>query len=654
MKEKDLKIFKRLRNFIVFDVEANGLLDTVSKIHCFSYEKYENFSLVDKKTLFDLEEISNFFKNNEDFIFIGHNIIRFDIILLKKFGILVPDSLFLIDTLAVSWYLESSEKKHGLEYYGEEFENEKIEILDWENLSLEDYKRRCQRDVEINVELFDNQLEKLISLYNNEDLIINLINYLTFKFNCLKEQEEVGIPLDIYNCNKYKLDTEFLIKEKEATLSNLMPKELGKVIKEKPKVLYKKDNSLSSNGESWFNYIKEHNLDENIDCIREKPNPGSTKQLKDWLFSLGWEPDTFKISKSTGEQVPQVSLPFGGGISFSIKNLYEKEPNLKELENLFMLRHRFGLFKSFIEKEKNGFIYSTAHGFTNTLRLKHSKPCANLPGVEKPYGTEIRGILKVPDDSYIMCGFDVSGLEDNTKQHYIYYFDPEYVKEMRVPGFDPHLDIALLAGLLTQEEVNFYKWFDNLQESESEKLSPEELTDSITRFKRIKGIRHIAKTSNFAITYNAFPPKIAETAKISIQEAQHLFNIYWERNKAIKRVVSNCEIKNIKGDYWVKNPISGIWLYLKEEKDTFSTVNQSSGVYVFDTLLKCIKERLYKLKIPIVFQYHDEGLMYFHKEYKEEVKKIIDDSVMQMNNTLKLNIEIKVSISFGNNYADCH
>ena len=44
----------------------------------------------------------------------------------------------------------------------------KIEILDWENLSIEDYIKRCERDVEINVELFQNQLEYLLNLYSNE------------------------------------------------------------------------------------------------------------------------------------------------------------------------------------------------------------------------------------------------------------------------------------------------------------------------------------------------------------------------------------------------------------------------------------------------------------------------------------------------------
>ncbi len=638
------------RKHIIFDIETDGLIENVTKIHCLSYSIREDNNTIKRGTLIEFKEIKDFIESSE--CLIGHNIIRYDIPVLKKFGI--NCNALLIDTLALSWYLEQR-SKHGLESYGEEFENEKIEINNWENLSQEEYIKRCERDVEINEQLFIEQYDLLYKLYRGEEDIIRLTQYLSFKFDCLREQEETGIPLDTYNCNKYKLDLEFLLEEKKETLSNLMPPTLGKVIKSEPKIMYKKDGTLSSLGESWLNYLEINNLPQIIKEVREKPNPGSHTQLKEWLFSLGWEPETFKESKATGEMIPQVSLPYGAGLCYSVKKLYEIEPNLKELENYYMYGHRLGLFKSFLKnRDEKGYVYSSAHGFTNTLRITHSQPIVNLPGVEKPYGTEIRGCLKVPDDSYIMCGFDVSGLEDNTKQHYIYYFDPNYVNEMRVPGFDPHLDIALLAGLVIQEEVDYYKWFDKLSDEEKLKMSEEELDKYTKKFKEIKTKRYTAKTSNFAITYNAFPPKIAETAKITLPEAQHLFAVYWERNKAIKSVIANCEFRTVKGINWIKNPISGFWMYLKEEKDAFSTLNQSSGSYVFDTLIKHIRKRLGSLNIPIVMQYHDEGLTYFKKEYKEEVAKILDESVDAMNEELKLNVRIDISISYGNNYADCH
>jgi len=50
-------------------------------------------------------------------------------------------------------------------------------------------------------------------------------------------------------------------------------------------------------------------------------------------------------------------------------------------------------------------------------------------------------------------------LEDTTKRHYIQPLDPEYVDNMSVPGFDPHLTLSLLAGRITQSEYDFYGWY---------------------------------------------------------------------------------------------------------------------------------------------------------------------------------------------------
>ena len=117
------------RKHTVFDIETDGLLNSITKIHCLSYSTKENGVVIERGTLIELEDIKNFIESSE--CLIGHNIIRYDIPVLRKFNI--NCNALLIDTLALSWYIEPSRNKHGLESYGEEFENEKIEIKDWEN-----------------------------------------------------------------------------------------------------------------------------------------------------------------------------------------------------------------------------------------------------------------------------------------------------------------------------------------------------------------------------------------------------------------------------------------------------------------------------------------------------------------------------------------
>jgi hypothetical protein len=102
-------------------------------------------------------------------------------------------------------------------------------------------------------------------------------------------------------------------------------------------------------------------------------------------------------------------------------------------------------------------------GFTNTLRFKHKKPLTNLPGIDSPYGDEIRGCLIALDGQWLV-GSDMVSLEATTRNHYIKPLDPVYVDEMSQEGYDPHLKIAVVAGMITDDEYEFYKWY---QESEA-------------------------------------------------------------------------------------------------------------------------------------------------------------------------------------------
>lgn len=658
----------------VFDIEADGLLNEVTTIHCLSYQILNNGERVSKGSLVGKEAILNFF-NTYKYV-AGHNIVQYDIPVIEKiYDVSLSNEL--IDTLMISYYLYPYKKKPGLETYGEEFDLPKLEIQDWKTLSIEQYISRCERDVEINTLVLLKEFQYLISIYGNFDSIFPIISYLTFKAECLRDAAEVGITLDIEATKKYRDELEELFKDKTDKLSQLMPRNLGKVLKKRPTKMFKQDGSLSIKGEQWFAYLKANNLPANIEQHQDDPNPGSESQLKDWLFSLGWVPDYYEVSKSTGQEIPKVSLPFGQGITQSVKDLYEVEPGLEELDGYYKIRHRLGIFKSYLEAVDNeGKVYLSAPGLTNTHRLTHAKPLANLPKPTVFWGKEVRGVLTVPDNTYIMCGADVSGLEDNTKQHWIYPYDPDYVKEMQVPGFDPHVDIGVLAGLISKEEESFYKWADIQENLPSEEAK---------KFTKIKKNRGTAKQVNFSATYGAGGPKMASIAKVSVAEGNRLHKVYWTRNHAIKKVAANCTVKIVehletisflqdtgevdnkgkaikvkvkktfvKQQKWLLNPLSGFWLFLKAEKDRFSTLNQNSGVYVFDNWMRIVRQKLRPLGIKICFQYHDELLLYFKKEHKETVIQILKESMVEVNRKLNLNVTISISVDVGDNYADCH
>ena len=367
-----------------------------------------------------------------------------------------------------------------------------------------------------------------------------------------------------------------------------------------------------------------------VKILEEPGNPSSSIQMKDWLYSLGWEPVTFEYRKNkAGEVNPIAQIYLSDQVCNSIKELYEIEPSLENLDMLSLINHRIGIFEGYKSSmNEQDIVYAEIAGFTNTLRFKHKKPIVNLPKVFKFYGEQIRGSIIAPSTEEILCGSDMSSLEDCTKQHYMYYFDPNYVIQMRIPGFDPHLDIGVLAKMLTHEQAEQHK--------------RKEVDYS--------QIRNLAKVVNFSAVYGAGPPKIAQSTGMSLEQAQKLHKTYWERNKAVKQVASSCKVKTIGDQMWLLNPVSGFWYSLRYEKDKFSTLNQGTGVFCFDLWVREVRKR----GIKIMMQYHDEIAFSLLIGQEDNVKRILTEAIEAVNNLVKLNVPLGVSIDFGINYAKIH
>jgi DNA polymerase III alpha subunit (gram-positive type) len=142
----------------VFDIETNGLLDVLDKIHVLSWMGSDG----KVHHTHDYDKMRLFFEREE--VLVGHNLIRFDIPAVEKvLGIKVRARL--VDTLALSWYLNHERMKHGLEGYGEEYGVPKPVIKDWDSLTPEEYAHRCNEDVRINYRLWVDLQNKLRRLY---------------------------------------------------------------------------------------------------------------------------------------------------------------------------------------------------------------------------------------------------------------------------------------------------------------------------------------------------------------------------------------------------------------------------------------------------------------------------------------------------------
>lgn len=615
---------------LLFDIEGNGLLNTITKLHCLSYCNGKIGSKI--RTTHDYDEMRKLL--TEATILIGHNIVTFDIPAAEKI-LNIRIKAKLIDTLALSWYLNVKRNIHGLDSFGKEYGVNKPKIDDWEGLTPKEYAFRCEEDVKINLFLWQDLKSRLLELYSSRKDADRLIDYLTFKMDCIREQESSKWKFNRTLAEESRDTLEQQQKEKLVELISIMPEKINTISKVKPKNCFKKDGTLSVYGCKWQALLKDNNLSPDFDgevIVETSPtpaNPNSPEQVKEWLFSLGWNPCTFKyVKEDDGERsIPQVRKD--GELAPSVKLLIDKEKGVGVLDGLTVIQHRLGIFKGFLKDDQDGWLVAGMAGFTNTLRLKH-RGLVNLPGVDKPWGKEIRGCLVAPK-GMLLCGSDMVSLEDTTKKHYMYPYDPEYVEEMSKDGFDAHLDLAKHAGVVTQEEIDAY-------------------VNKIEGAKNLKAIRRNYKAANYSCVYGVGGPKLSRETGLSLREGTALRDAYWKRNWAVEALAKDQEIKTVKGQMWLKNPVSGFWYSLRFKKDIFSTLNQGTGVYCFDMWIKEWR----KQRSQLTGQFHDEIIACLKPKFKERYESLLRSSIKKVNELLKLNVELDVDVQFGKTYAEIH
>ena len=654
----------------ILDMETDGLYDEVTKMHCIYIQYFIGNKLVGARvatTEIELQQILSQLLA-EGYILVGHNLKIFDLPVIKKITngrINYPGRAW--DSLAISYCLYPDQEKHGLEYYGNKYNVPKPIIKDWNNLDVTDYIERCKTDVVINSIMFFNMFNLALAIYDNDvNAVCRYFDYLSFKFDCAAEQVENPLHLDIPYLERTEIELKDKYAKAKAEVEGVMPKNI-KGYSNYPAKPLKQDGSLSSAGQKWLDKLEEKGLPlTHIEPIPiyEEPKITSPIQVKKWLFSLGWIPTVYKYSKTkTGvNKVPQIQDE-QKNLCQHLTLLSETTDEIKYLEGFYMIKHRKEIVTGMLKKvnRQTGTLPAEVLKFTNTLRFTHVKPIVNLPGVGKPYGKEIRGAIIAPP-GYTSVGSDMKSLEDTTKQHYMYYFDPKYVTEMRVPGFSPHLDIGVQGDMITKEEADFYIWFEAIKDGNEEieklylpkvsprflEMSPEEKGVEI---KRIGGIRKDAKQVNFSAVYGVGPPKLSLTTGWSLTKATEMLKVYWEVNKSVKQIAAACTYKKIGKSLWLYNPVSRFWYSLRDPKDIFSTLNQGTGVYVFDTWVRHAR----RLGVKVSLQYHDEIYFIILDELAgERVDTMLLEAVRLTNEELKLNVMIEISIDKGKNYADTH
>lgn len=437
-------------NTLIYDIEADELLEKVSVIHCIVTKSLQTGEVNTYDTDHgDIEE--GITALNEADGLIAHSGMAYDDkAILKLHGVEVKTTE---DTLLMSraaypnrkeldFNLARSGKipknmigRHSLESWGYRLgflkgDYGKQENA-WEKFTPE-MLEYCIQDVEVTARLYD----RLMKLHVQPQVYQVEVNIARI----CQQQEINGFPFDFHKAvalhQKILKRKNQLSSEITEVLGGVWIYNLGEVIPKRT-IRYKKVLQADRTEGCPFTQIS----------IKEF-NPTSRAQVAKRLVErVGWEPTIFGT-----DGVPELSETTIKTIEHPIKEILAEQ---------FMLQIRLGQ----MAEGRQGYMKvmkpdGRIHGRINpmgtvTSRATHSSPnMSAVPANDKPWGKEFRELFTAPKGMLIF-GTDISGLEARMLSHYMWAWDDGAYADILLNG-DIHTENQKATGLATRPSAKTF------------------------------------------------------------------------------------------------------------------------------------------------------------------------------------------------------
>lgn len=632
---------------IVFDTESDGFRDEATKLHCIclkealegSESPVERFytphpDLPTSPIEDGLQRLS------EASFLIGQNIIGHDLPLLRRlFGWVPTQGTRIFDTQTGSRLINPDRTKpvgytgkggpNSLECWGYRLGRWKVEHTDWSTFTPE-MLHRCSEDVEINWLVY---LELLKEMGNHDWSESIEIEHEVQRI--ITQQEINGVQFDIDRARVLVRDLSDRIESIDSRLLPTLPKKLVIPYDKPIEDPFKKDGKLTKRAESWL---------EDQACLCSGPfsrvkwlemNLGSQEQVKEYLLSIGWEPDeyNYKGGIRTSPKITESSLEsLRGDLGTAIKERT-------------LISHRRSQIEGWIGKcRADGRIIAGANTCgTNTGRFRHID-VVNVPkashypkklGEEKHpragelwfswdevygspkvfFGTEMRSLFTVPEGK-VLVGHDAAGLELRMLAHYMN--DKSFTEEL-LHG-DIHSSNQTMAGL------------------------PD---------------RDAAKTFIYAFLYGAGDEKIGRIVGGSAGDGRGLKRRFLENLPSLKHLIVRSKSASRKG--YLKG-LDGRKVMMRQteegvmEHKALNTLLQSAGAIVMkkSMILLDNEVRKHNLDVKKVIDMHDESQAEVIPEHVELYKHLAVRSIVDSGLHFKLNCPLDGDAKTGKNWAETH
>ena len=407
---------------LVYDIETNGL--TPDKIHCLvaidlDTEKVYKFADEDIYLPGIMDGIR--FLQKADLI-VGHNIISFDNYWIKQLYNVDLNKIKTHDTLIMSQVLRYKRKhRHGLGAWGEALNNSKIEFDKWMHYS-EEMMRYCVQDVKVNILVYRHLSKEFEAIAAKNPLIVKgmQVEHSAAVFNARVREKGWNFDTD-----KGKRNLENM-RSRMSEIERIIEPKLGYktiYIDKTPKTpKYTKNGNYTATSArliSEFLGKKIETTDTHLmqpgtefqRSKQEKVTMGSMDLVKDWLKSIGWQPDDWVVQKVGFEWIKKSP-------KLTTTSLEKLGENGKLVDEYYTLRSRSSVIEGWISQLKDGRLHGNMWTIgTPTYRCRH-EVIVNLPAVTARFGRELRELF-IADDNTVVVGADSSGNQLRGLCHYV-------------------------------------------------------------------------------------------------------------------------------------------------------------------------------------------------------------------------------------------
>lgn len=579
---------------LFFDLESNGLLDTIDRIHCIGIL---NLDTGDYRGYKPDEVDSALLRLSKADEIIGHNIINYDI---PAIQIVKPGwntEAKITDTLILSRLIYSDIKRedwdakrdmpkrlygsHSLAAWGHRLQNHKGDYTGgWESWS-EEMHEYMEQDVRLTSDLYqsfnlDKVSERAVELEHQVAWITDAIGNAGWTF----DEDKAAELFAELAARRQELDSELQdLFEPWEVSETIIPKVNNS------KLGYQKGVPFEKRKTVYFNYMSRRQIEF---CLRRK---------------YGWKP---KLLTADGhaqiDDVVLANLPY---------------PEAKKLAEVFLIQKRIGQLaegkQAWLKKvEKDGKIrHRIISGGCISGRASHVGPnLAQVPSTRQPYGKQCRELFTVPP-GYSLVGSDLSGLELRCLAHFL-NDGGAYAKE--ILSGDVHSANQSAAGLSTRNQ---------------------------------------AKTFIYTLIFGGGDAKLGQVVGSSPAAGRKLRDNFFKAVPAFKELKTQLTVASDKG--WILG-LDKRRLKVRSQHSVMSTLIQSAGALICKQWLIEIDQGIKEtnLDAQVIAWVHDEVQIQTRKGEEHVVGDIARRAAVKAGEAFSFRCPIQAEYAHGRTWGDTH